>query len=135
MRAAHCVERDGPYCTKFRRNGDVGDGRDLGTVLFHRKVTANTEGCFDIDIPGGSTTWAVLTAVTNVNEDNPVSQVSGTSCDVEWESKFPSVYGEKNDVLLLSQSFDDTALKNDFQPPDSTDLLGWTASYDEVSSF
>ena len=111
MRAAHCVERDGPYCTKFRRNGDVGDGRDLGTVLFHRKVTANTEGCFDIDIPGGSTTWAVLTAVTNVNEDNPVSQVSGTSCDVEWESKFPSVYGEKNDVLLLSQSFDDTALK------------------------
>jgi hypothetical protein len=51
----------------------------------------------------------------------------------EWESKFPSVYGKKNDVLLLSQSFDDTALKRDFQPPESTELLGFTNSFDEVS--
>lgn len=68
-------------------------------------------GCWDFELPGSTTTWAVLTAVTNVNETQPISRVSGRSCDIEWESAFPSVYGEENDVLLLSQCFDDTALK------------------------
>jgi hypothetical protein len=43
------------------------------------------------------------------------------------------VYGEDNNVLLLSQSFDDSALNNQFLPPNGTSLLGWTSSRDEVS--
>ena len=133
FRAGHCVERDGPYCLNFKRGDEEGPGRDLGTVLFHRTVTADDPGCWDIDLPGGSTTWAIITSVTNVNKEKPILRASGRSCDVEWESAFPSVYGEKEDVLLLSQCFDDTALKSDFLPPQGTDLLGWTNSYDEVS--
>lgn len=132
MRAAHCVDRDGPYCLKFRRDGEIGDGQDLAQVLFYRRLRSDDPGCFTIDIPGGTTVWTVATAVTNVNVDKPIRRVAGTSCDVNWDSKFPSVYGNKNDVLLLSQCFDDTAEKNHFRPPEGTDLLGWTNSYDEA---
>ena len=132
LRASHCVKRDGAYCLKFRRNGEVGNGKDLGTVMFYRKVTEDDPGCWTIEIPGGTTTWAVVTAITNVNEEKPILRNAGTSCDKAWDSVFPSVYGEENDVLLLSQSFDDTALEQDFLPPAETDLLGWTNSIDEV---
>ena len=135
MRASHCVERDGAYCVKFRRDGVQGNGKDLATVMFWRHVTEDDPGCWDVDIPGGTTTWALLTAVTNVNEDQPIFRVGTTSCDGDWDSAFPSVYGNKNDVLLLSQSFDDTAEKTDFLPPDGTDLLGWTNAVDEVRSY
>lgn len=37
-------------------------------------------------------------------------------------------------MLLLSQCFDDTALKRHFQPPKGTDFLGFTNSADEVST-
>ena len=132
MRAAHCIESDGPYCLKFRRDGEVGNGRDLATVLFYRHLKADDPGCFTIDIPGGTTTWAIATVVTAVNKNKPIGRVSGTSCDTEWQSAFPSVYGDKDDVLLLSQCFDDTALKSHFRPPDSTELLGFTKSVDEA---
>jgi hypothetical protein len=42
-------------------------------------------------------------------------------------------HSKENDVLLLSQSFDDTALRRHFQPPNGTELLGFTNSFDEVS--
>lgn len=100
--------------------------------MFHRKVTADDPGCWEIEIPGGSTTWAIVTAIADVNEGNPILDSAGESCDVNWNSVFPRVYGKKDDILLLSQSFDDSAQKNSFQPPDGTMLLGWTRSYDEV---
>lgn len=37
-------------------------------------------------------------------------------------------------MLLLSQCFDDTALKRHFQPPEGTEFLGFTNSADEVSA-
>ena len=42
------------------------------------------------------------------------------------------MYGKENDVLLLSQCFDDTAARGDFLPPIGTERLGWTRSFDEV---
>ncbi len=111
----------------------MGDGKDLGTVLFYRKVTLDDPGCWNIQLRGGTTTWAVITAITNVNDQNPISSASSASCDSASESVFPSVYGEEHDVLLLSQSFDDTASVSDFKPPDGTSLLGWARSEDEVS--
>jgi hypothetical protein len=133
MRAAHCQVRDGPFCLEFLRDNERGNGQDLGTVLFYRQVEENDPCNWTIDLPGRTTTWAITTAIPNVNQDNPIRQVSGISCDKDWDSVFPSVFGDENDVLLLSQAFDDTAVKNQFQPPDGTDLLGFTNSYDEVS--
>jgi hypothetical protein len=101
--------------------------------MFYRKVTEDDPGCWNIDLPGGTTTWAVITAITNVNEQRPIVSAIGASCDNATDSVFPSVYGRENDVLLLSQSFDDTASVNYFTPPDGTSLLGWTRSNDEVS--
>lgn len=134
LRASHCIQREGPYCLKFRQNGEEGSGKDLGTVLFYRKVTADLPGCVTITLPGSSTTWAIATVVSDVNEDQPIRRAAGRSCDVAWESVFPSIQGEANDVLLLSQCFDDTALRGDFLPPVGTKLLGWTNSVDEVCS-
>ena len=133
LKATDCIEEDGNYCLKFRDGRRTGNGQDLGTVMFYRKVTIDDPSYWNIDLPGGTTTWAILTAVTNVNEQRPIVSTSVTSCDRASKSVFPSVFGGENDVLLLSQSFDDTALIGDFKPPTGTSLLGWTRSEDEVS--
>lgn len=121
LKADNCAKRDGSFCWC-----------DLGTVVFHRKVAAEDPGCWEIEIPGGSATWAIVTAISDVNDGNPIIDTAGESCDVDWNSVFPRVYGRKDDILLLSQSFDDSTQKNNFLPPDGTMLLGWTRSYDEV---
>ena len=132
LRASDCIKEDGPYCLRFRDGRRAGNGQDLGTVLFYRKVTGDDPGYWNIDLPGGTTTWAILTAITNVNEQRPIVSASVTSCDRASDSVFPSVFGGENDVLLLSQSFDDTASIGGFMPPAGTSLLGWTRSEDEV---
>ncbi|KAL3792097.1 LOW QUALITY PROTEIN: hypothetical protein ACHAW5_006742 [Stephanodiscus triporus] len=133
LRASDCIQEDGPYCLKFRRGNRLGEGKDLSSIMFYRKVTEDDPGCWNIELRGNTTTWAVITAITNVNEQRPIVSAIGASCDNATDSVFPSVYGRDNDVLLLSQSFDDTASESDFKPPDGTSLLGWTRSDDEVS--
>ena len=133
LRASDCIKEDGPYCLQFRQGTHVGAGKDLSTVLFYRKVTLDDPGCWNINLRGGTTTWAIITVITNVNDQKPIVSASSASCDSASDSVFPSVYGEENDVLLLSQSFDDTAKMSDFKPPDGTSLLGWARSEDEVS--
>ena len=96
-------------------------------------MTLDDPSCWNINLRGGTTTWAIITAITNVNDQKPIVSASSASCDSASDSVFPSVYGEENDVLLLSQSFDDTASVSDFKPPDGTSLLGWARSEDEVS--
>ena len=133
LRASDCIKEDGPYCLRFRDGRRAGNGQDLGTVLFYRKVTGDDPRYWNIDLPGGARTWAIVTAITNVNEQRPIVSVSGASCDRASSSAFTSVYGKENDVLLLSQSFDDTAKMSDFKPPDGTSLFGWIKLNDEVS--
>ena len=99
---------------------------------FYRQVTANDPRFLELHIRGGTTTWAVVTAIPNVNQDEPIRSVSETSCDFASKSVFPSVYGKENDVLLLSQSFDDAAEKSQFRRPLGTIRLGFTHSKDEV---
>merc|ERR1712194_967675 len=131
---AHCIKRNGSgrYCLKFRNRKMGGTGKDLGTVIFHKKVTSNEPGCLELTLPGTTTTWAILTAIPSVNEEKPIYSFAGTSCDVAWESVFPSVKGRAGDVLLLSQSFDDTAEPSDFRAPASMATLGSTRSFDEA---
>jgi hypothetical protein len=132
FRASHCVEEDGPFCLRFRDGGNVGSGKDMGTVMFYHRVTNDDPSCWVVDLKGG-TTWAVVTAITAVNEREPIRDVSITSCDKSSASVFPSVYGKVNDVLLLSQSFDDPASENDFAPPNGVTVLGFLRVEEDVS--
>lgn len=132
--ARDCVEEYGTNCIFFQQGiyGNKGDGADLGTILFHRTVTVDDPNSWNIEL--GYTNrriWAIITAVTNVNQTHPIRSAAGTSCDEVYESKFPSVNGEENDVLLLSQAFDDTASREDFWAPQGTFLLGRSITKDE----
>lgn len=132
--ARDCVEEYGNNCLFFQQGvyGNKGDGADLGTTLFHRTVTVDDPNSWNIEL--GYTNrriWAIITAVTNVNQADPIRSAAGTSCDEVYESVFPSVNGEENDVLLLSQAFDDTASREDFWAPQGTFLLGRTITKDE----
>jgi hypothetical protein len=82
MRAAHCVKRDGPYCLEFDQKLGGGDGRDLGTVVFYRHVTEDDPGCWTVELPGKTTVWAIVAAISGVNRDRPIFRTHGTSCDV-----------------------------------------------------
>ena len=132
FRASHCINKDGPFCVQFRNGRMGGGGNDLGTVMFYKRVTKVDPVCWVVDLKGGST-WAVVTAITNVNELDPTRDVSGASCDKSSKSVFPSVYGKENDVLLLSQSFDDPASEGDFIPPSGISVLGFLQVKEDVS--
>ena len=135
--ASDCVKEDGDDCLRFQGDGIAGGGYDLGTVVFHRRVTKDDllSGTLHSFVEGTEhrRTWAIVTAITNVNQQSPIRVAAGTSCDEDSDSVFPSVDGKVNDVLLLSQSFDDTASRDAFLPPNGMFLLGRTISRDEVS--
>jgi hypothetical protein len=131
-----CLKDDGKFCKSFAK----GRGRDLGAAAFYRRLSADDKlggglgwRSWTIDLEGGSTAWSIITAIAGVNEQMPVLGTAGASCDKESGSAFPSVFGDRNDILLLSQSFDDNAKESHFQPPDGTSLLGWITGADEVS--
>ncbi len=82
MTADHCIKRDGPYCLEFDQEAGGGNGRDLGTVVFYRHVTADDPGCWTVELPGKSAVWAIVTAISDVNRDRPIFRKHGVSCDV-----------------------------------------------------
>ncbi len=91
MKAEHCVKRDGPYCLEFDQEAGGGNGRDLGTVVFYRHVTADDPGCWTVELPGKSAIWAIVTAIPNVNRDRPIFRKHGVSCDVSSHSHYKSI--------------------------------------------
>lgn len=141
MAESDCIEKtnNGEYCLEFNTTtmGIVGRGLDLATVMFYRKVVTSGDdsGCWPLQIEGvyDTTTWAIVTAIPNVNDEQPIRNAVGRSCDGVPQSVFPNVDGiSKNDVLLLSQAFDDTAELKHFQSPNGTELLGFTNGYDDA---
>ena len=145
FRASDCIAQDGSYCRTFDRvsYGSTGtkytysgSGQDLATVMFHHKVTASTPASWGLTLWGTHPTWAIITAIPNVKDQDPINKTIGvarTSCDNQAASVYPSVYGGEGDILFLSQAFDDTASSSDFTTPDGTTRLGWIRSSDEVS--
>jgi hypothetical protein len=131
-----CIWVDGNYCIRFKgEDGYVGHGLDLVTVLFYRTVIIDTPIAWNMTLRGSQPTWAIITAIPNVNAEIPINQtlgVRGTSCDRKYQSVFPSVYGKEDDILLLSQAFDDTASTTDFLAPEGTTRLGYIRSWDEA---
>jgi hypothetical protein len=106
-------------------------GNDLGTVMFHRKYS-DSDDCWVIYINGG-TTWAIMTAITNVDDQNPIGDVKEVSCDKSQKSLFPSVNGGKDDVVLFSQGFDDAFEPNDFMPMSGASRLAYVKVNQDVS--
>lgn len=82
MCAIDCVKREGPYCLEFDHEKGGGDGKDLGTVVFYRHVTADDPGCWTVELPGKTTVWAIVTAIPGVNRERPIFRTLGASCDV-----------------------------------------------------
>jgi hypothetical protein len=87
-----------------------------------------------LTLTGWTSTWAVVVAVPGVNQNQPILNVVETSCDGEYASVFPSLYGEKGNIVLYSQSFDDSAYLSQFEPPRGTELMGWTHDEDDAVS-
>jgi len=111
-------------------------GADLGTVVFYRKVTNYEPSYYYLNITAryGRPAWAILTAVENadIDSENPVRSVATTSCDKTNHSIFPSVYGETDDLLLLSLAYDDRAVEENFPPPNGTKVESYISGRDET---
>ena len=75
----------------------------------------------------------LVTAITEVRNEDPIREISDESCDEVSDSAFPSVFGTEHDVLLLSQSFDDAASMSDFRAPSGTSTLGYLRVSQDVS--
>lgn len=130
LREADCTERlDADYCRTF---GDGGNGRDLAGALFYRFVAQNEPERFAFDLRGDKPAWAILVAARGADPDDPIVDTAGRSRDSSDDSVFPSVRAESGSLLLVSQSFDDTAAVDQFTAPGGMDAVGHVAGNDEA---
>ena len=148
-RVAECLKRDNGYdcvtaddCERWTDDsycawfGDRGrEARDLAQAIFYRVVGASEPRSYTFEIErtsGGHPGWIVLTALRGADTRDPVRGWEAVGCDGDERSVFPSVYGERGDMLLLSQSFDDAIAESRFQAPPGTSLLGYVSRSDEA---
>lgn len=126
---AECTEVDGDYCLAF---GDGGTGQDLASGVFTRVVGVGEPTSHAWSLRGFAPSWAILTAIRGADPAAPIRGAAATSHDGNPNSQFPSARAEAGDLLLLSQSFDDTAAEDDFLPPVGMALFRWIAGADEA---
>ncbi|MCU0665244.1 MAG: SUEL-type lectin domain-containing protein, partial [Myxococcota bacterium] len=154
-RVAECYKRDNAYdcstvadCTNWNANPDYcerfGDsgrrGQDLAQAAFYRVVGSGEASSYQFTfinkIEDGKElkdpAWAILTALRGAATSNPVRDWDNEGNDHNSDSLFPSVYGEKGDMLLLSQSYDDVVAKEKFGAPDGTSTFGYVSQSDEA---
>lgn len=146
-RIAECYKRNNNYdcsteadCISWYNEyfcSDFGGhyGHDLAQAIFHRTVQANEPEWYWFDLNPyylGHPGWAVLTALRGADNDNPLRHWAHTGCDGIADSLFPSVYGRKDDMVLLSMSFDDAVAQDRFRAPDGTNTLGYVSRSDEA---
>ena len=125
-----CKSKEGgEYCEEFSSGGT---GQDLATSVFTRKMNDQVPSTLDFELKGKHPSWAILMAVRGVNPEDPVRSFTTASCDKEKQSVFPSVNGNKGDLLILSMAFDDTTTRNQFQAPSGTSMLDFVAGNDEA---
>lgn len=120
------------FCEEF---GSKGNGHDLSQAVFVREVASNEKSSYRFNLNRDNTGhpgWAILTALRGADSRDPVRDWSNTGCDKNPDSLFPSVYGEKGDILLLSQSFDDAIAQEKFGPPPGTTDFGYISKSDEA---
>ncbi len=129
---ADCSSKSGGFCTRFKNKYN---GRDLAQVVFHKTVGTNEPGSYTFNLnrdSSGHPGWAILTALRGANTTSPVRDWAYKGCDKNEDSLFPSVYGQKGDLLLLSQSFDDAVAKDKFGAPSGMSTFGYVSNSDEA---
>ncbi|MCU0664662.1 MAG: hypothetical protein MUC50_20355, partial [Myxococcota bacterium] len=154
-RVAECLKRDNPYncstaadCTNWNSNsaycdkfGDYGQkGQDLAQAVYYRVVGGSEAGSYTFNFKNkvengkeiSDPAWVILTALRGAATSNPVRDWHNTGNDHNSDTVFPSVYGQTGDMLLLSQSFDDTIAQSKFGAPDGTTTFGYVSQSDEA---
>lgn len=129
---ADCSASSGGFCTRFKNKYN---GRDLAQVVFHKTVGSNEPGSYTFNMnqdSSGHPGWAILTALRGANNQSPVRDWAFKGCDKSSDSVFPSVAGQKGDMLLLSQSFDDAVSKDKFGEPSGMSTFGYVSNSDEA---
>ena len=87
MRAVHCIQRDGPYCHTFMKDGVTGNGKDLATVVFYRHVEEDDPCEWTLNLAGKSSVrhnctpatfdWTLMCIPINLRkEEQPHGQLS-----------------------------------------------------------
>jgi len=141
--ASDCTSwHDSSYCAKF---GDL-RGWDLGQAIFVRTVSANEATSYTFNLShidretrtfqpnaSGEPAWATLSAVRGANNEAPVRAWTGTGCDHDGDSLFPSVAGNAGDLLLLSQSNDEAVPASRFLAPIGTTSYSYVTGSDETA--
>lgn len=116
------------YCQTFAN----GNGKDLATIVFYKIYQKYEPMVSKYEIIGIHPGWGFVLALNGIDTSNPIRGFSTASADNDSDSVFPSVYGKKDDILLLSMAFDDTAKKEDFLPPEGTDFINFVYGDDEA---
>ena len=124
---------DKQYCERFN-NGSR--GLDLAQAVFIRTVESNEPESYELNLKsrriiGGHPSWVFLSVFRGANNADPIRDWAHTGCDRDRDSRFPSVNGRKNDLILLSQSFDDAEPARRFRAPLGTTLLAHIGQSDE----
>jgi hypothetical protein len=129
---ANCTQKSGNFCLAFTGGKN---GRDLAQAVFTRTAGTSEPSSWSFNMNQDSTGhpgWAILTTLRGADTSAPVRTWATRGCDNDMDSLFPSVNGVKGDMLLLSQSFDDTVTKDKFGAPSGMLTFGYTAGTDEA---
>ncbi len=132
MTIADCTNKSGNFCLGFQNQYQ---GRDLAQVVYTRTASSSEPASWSFNMNQDSTGhpgWIILTTLRGANTSAPVRGWAHKGCDNDLDSLFPSVNGVKGDMLLLSQSFDDTVTKDKFGAPNGMQTFGYVAGNDEA---
>lgn len=157
-RVSECMKQDNGYqckyaadCTSWHNSSYCSSfgglrGWDLGQAVFVRIVSASEASSYTFNLAhvdrntnsfqpdaSGEPAWATLSALRGANNEAPVRAWAGTGCDHDGDSLFPSVAGTAGDLLLLSQSNDQTVPMSRFLPPSGTTSYGYVTGPDETA--
>jgi hypothetical protein len=126
-------ESNGKFCSYFGSYG--GGGHDLAQSVFYKAASSAEPSSYRFNLnmdTYGHPGWAILTALRGAATTDPIRDWAHEGCDNRTDSLFPSVYGEVDDMVLLSQSFDDRVEKDLFGAPSGAITFGYISNSDEA---
>lgn len=132
LNVSDCTSRSGNFCDRFK---DKYRGRDLAQVVFYKRAGSSEPSSYSFNMnkdSSGHPGWAILTTLRGANTSDPIRDTANRGCDNNADSLFPSVYGKKGDMLLLSQSFDDAVSQSKFGAPSGMSTFGYVSNSDEA---
>jgi hypothetical protein len=132
LNVSDCTSRSGNFCDRFQGKYT---GRDLAQVVFYKRAGSSEPSSYSFNMnkdSSGHPGWAILTTLRGANTSDPIRDTANRGCDKNADSLFPSVYGRKGDMLLLSQSYDDRISQSNFGAPSGMSTFGYVSNSDEA---